>query len=171
MTQSFAGHSDGFIAIPHPILDLLLCGDISKRDLSILLLVVQLRHADLSTVGIGKTHAKVCLQSLLSRKLLVQHGTLPEYRLNIPYLATHLEADTGSRLDRLAFLVGRHLGIPSPNGNFIDARLPKKGTPLLPKRELDRYLEGNFEAASGWSFLSSRGKFEKDFVPPIDKYR
>jgi len=154
----------------------LLCLDLSKRDLNILLLVVRLtygcpghrwarlKQVDLATVGIGPTHASDCLQSLLARNLLVQHGTLPEYRLHLPNLATHVDAVTRSRQNRLILLISRQLGMPYYEGNFTEAFLPKRGRPMLPNSEVAPYLKGNIPRASGWSLSRSTKQFEKDFT-------
>ena len=168
---------DGFAAIPRPILDLLLCMPLSKRDLSILLLVIRLtygcrnarwahlKQADLAAVGIGPTHVKKCLQSLLSRELLVQNGARSEYRLNAPCQTSQIEKSTAARLERLTILVGFHLRT-SQKGNSSPAEPTKKVTRTLPKGELYPYQKGNIQAAKGWSFLRSSHKFEKDFDTP-----
>jgi hypothetical protein len=173
-TSSPIANRDGFTAIPRPVLDLLLCLPLSKRDLSILLLVMRLtygcrnarwahmKQVDLVAIGIGPTHARKCLQSLLSRKLLVQNGALPAYRLNASYQTSQIEKATEARLGRLTALVGYHLGT-SQNGNLSPAELPLLVTRTLPKGELYPYQNGNIRAASEWSFLRSSRRFEKDF--------
>lgn len=173
-TSSSSISSEGFTAIPRPIFDLLLCLPINKRDLTVLLLVARLtygcrdrqwahlKQADLITVGIGPTHAKSCLKSLLSRRLLIQNGTRLEFRLNVLEQTTHIEKETDVRLSRLTTLVSYHLG-SSQTGNISPASLPKTVTPPLPNEELYPYQNGNIQAASGWSFSHSSRQFEKDF--------
>lgn len=170
----------GFTAVPHPILDLLLCLPLSKRDLSILLLVVRLtygcrncrwahlRPVDLAAVGIGPTHARKCLQSLLTRKLLVQNASFPEYRLSIPYDTSLPETPPVIRRGRLAALVGSHL-VSSQKGIIAPADTPKMGTLPLPKQEHGAYQTGSMRVASGWSYSPSKRRFEKDATCPIDK--
>ena len=172
--SSSSAISEGFTALPHSILDLLLCHSLSKRDLSILLLVVRLtygcrnarwahlRQTDLATVGISSNHAKDCLHSLLSRTILIQNGIEPEYRLNVAFLAVHIETETSVRLDLLSGLIGRHLW-NSQKGNFAAAPRPQKGTRLFPNREVFPSPKGNIAKASRWSFSRSSRQFEKDF--------
>jgi hypothetical protein len=169
--SSFTASSEGFTAIPRPVLDLLLCLPLSKRDLSILLLVVrltygcrnrlwaQIKQADLAAIGIGPTHAKDCLRTLLDRKLLLQHGHSNYYCINDALFTQPLPNEVVVRLDRLAVAVGRNLGKTSPFGKPV----PRKVTLPLPIGEVFPYHNGNVSRASGWSFLRSRRKFEKDF--------
>jgi hypothetical protein len=169
--SSSPGRNDGFTAIPRLLFDLLLCLPLTKRDLTILLLVarltygcrdaewVSLKKADLAAVGIGSNHAKSCLQSLLVRKFLLRKGNCAEYRINDKLIATHLTNDAAKRLDRLSVLVGQQLAIPSRNGNS----LPDIGSPLFPNGEVSPSQNGNISQSPGWSFSRSRRRFEKNF--------
>lgn len=98
--------TEGFVAIPRGIFDLLLCQGLHKRELSLILLIVRLtygcrnrswahlKQADLTVIGIGPTHAKTTITALLARNLIEQNGNRREYRLH-PRLGTVHEIPRG----------------------------------------------------------------------------
>jgi hypothetical protein len=122
-------------------LDILLCADLTKRDLLILLLVARLtygcrgvhwasvRQRDLAAVGIGANHAQQCMQALLARGLLVQNGERPEYRLAVAVPPPERNAFT-VRFEKLQAVVRRHLDESSRNGKEA---VPKLGRKHFPK--------------------------------------
>jgi len=173
---------EGFTAIPHKTFDRLLCLDLSKRELLILLLVarlsfgcrsngwIRLRQVDLQAVGIGATHARECLDSLLHRGLLLQHGYEPEFRLG------NLAGEEASRRRRrLEKLIGRQLAQASQNRNSAKPSLTTTGTQFLPNEELSTYPNGKKTGTSGWQFDRSQSRFVKEKEASdryiIDKYK
>jgi hypothetical protein len=164
----------GFTAIPNAVLDAILCQPLSRREISILLLVARLtfgcrniqwahiKQADLVIIGIGPNHAKGCLLSLLAKNFLVQHGSQLEYCVNTEVLTKQPASDTAERLDRLSVLIGQHLGATSHKGKISPLVLPEMGTELFPKEELLPSRKGNISRRFEWSFSRSSRQFEKD---------
>lgn len=165
--------NEGFTALPRSMLDRLLCLDLTKRELLVLLLVARLtygcrgvrwakvRQADLAAVGIGANHAKQCLQALLARGLLLQNGENPEYRLASAVPPPERDAFT-ARFEKLQTAVRRHLDEASQNEK---EGVPKMGSDVFPNREENTSQKGKFPSLSGWDFNRSRGQFEKIFSP------
>lgn len=154
----------GFTPLPRRALDHLLCLNLSKRELLILLLVarltygcrgrswIRLRQADLQVVGIGANHARDCLESLLRQGQLVQNGIEPEYRLG--ELAG--EENTTRRLQRLEMLVSSQLAQSSQKGK---PSYPKSGTQTFHKEELTLSQKWKKASVSNWRFDRSRSQF------------
>src|SRR5579871_6005610 len=86
-------NTGGFTALPRGMIDGFLTLPLTRRELSVLLLVARLTYgcrnarwariaqADLAVVGIGANHAGEVLRSLLKRGLLERNGRRQEYRL------------------------------------------------------------------------------------------
>lgn len=172
------GPDGGFTALPRRVLDLLLCLSLTRRELSVLLLVARLTYgcrgaawarlsqADLAAVGIGANHAGEVLRSLLGRGLLQRNGNAPEYRLGGLERAEH-EA-SGARIRRLDALVARQLRPPSQNGSPM---LPETGGRAFPKREVSPSRNGNPSGVVPWRFDPSRSRFVCQDAARIDNDR
>lgn len=161
---------EGFTPLPRRTLDSLLCLDLSKRELLILLLVarltygcrgqpwIALRQTDLQVVGIGANHARDCLESLLGRGLLVQNESRPEYRLGELVDGE----DTPRRLQRLELLVVRQLINPSLQRNPSTKRkpaYPQLGSLPFQKAEPTLSIKGKKSDTSRWRFDRSASQF------------
>lgn len=167
---------EGFTALPRVLLDMLLCSDLSKREILILLLIARLtygckgatwarvRHADLSLVGIGANHAKACLEALLVRDMLIQNEEKNEYQLNMAALQQNAVTAT-ERLGRLSFLVSQHLRSASPNGKET---VPSLGRRFFPNREETPSQNRKNPNATAWHFSRSKSRFVKTNESAID---
>ena len=173
------GAPKGFTRIPHRTLDALLCLPLTRRELSVLLLVVRLtygcrdapwarlRQADLATIGIGAGHARQVLAGLLACGLLERHGSLPEYRIG--HAEGMPEARSAGRAERLDRLVAAHLAGSYRNGNIEGEGVPETGTRMLPKREVPPYRNSNASTVPLWRFDRSQGRFLENKEARIDK--
>jgi hypothetical protein len=172
---SFPG---GFVAIPRRTLDLLLCLPLTRRELSVLLLVARLTYgcrnaawarllqADLTAVGIGAGHARAALEGLISRGFLERRNGTPEYRFG--NLEGGFDAGASDRTGRLKGLVAAQLSRGYPDGK---GSVTREGIHALPKREIPPYRNGNASTVPAWRFDRSQGRFLEDTAAPIDKER
>ena len=165
--------ASGFTALPHALLAVLLCLPLTRRELSVLLLVARLTygcrnarwarlaHADLATVGIGASHAGEVLRSLLARGLLERSGRGQEYRLGDLGRAL----GDAERLRRLGALVARQL---RPSQAKTPA-VPKTVDGTLPFRDRYPSRNGSGAARTSWRFDRSQGRFVPRGEEAIDK--
>ena len=114
---------EGFVPLPRPFFDILLCDQdalgLGLRDVLLLLLIARLTHGcrdvvwaslaptHLAAVGIGRGHARECLDRLLGSGLVERNGDRDEYRLRSAL--PEGTASDGARKAVLGALVGRHL--------------------------------------------------------------
>jgi hypothetical protein len=113
----------GFVPLPRPFLDVLLCAQdvlgIGMREVLLLLLIARLTYgcrsrpwaalppAALAAVGIGRSHAREYLRRLLDSGLIERNGGRDEYRLRS--LAMPQETGLSERRRHLNALVCAHL--------------------------------------------------------------
>ena len=176
VTSSIPPQRDGFIAVPQPVMEWLLCLNLTQRELVVLLLVARLtygcrngtwatlRQADLMAVGIGANHAKEALARLLKRGLLIQEGSDANYRLGNP--SADDAEDMTERQAQLARLVSRKL---SESSRFRKVVVPQSGTEAFPNREEKPSILGNPSTGVTWSFSRSEGQFVKKNTSRIDR--
>ena len=157
---------DSFVAVPQPVMEWLLCLNLTQRELVVLLLVARLtygcrntawaslRQADLTVVGIGANHAKEVLTRLLDRGLLIREGSDAKFRLGNP--STDATEDMTERRSQLARLVSRQL---SESSRFRKGVVPSSGTEPLPNREEKPSANGNPSTGVTWRFSRSEGQF------------
>jgi len=169
----------GFAAIPRRTLDLLLCLPLTRRELSVLLLVARLTYgcrnaawarllqADLSAVGIGANHAHAVLEDLMSRHYLERRSGMPEYRLG--NLEAGFNAVASGRAGRLEALVAVQLtGMPR-NRKLQGMAVPDTGRLAVPKREVPSSQNGNASTVLVWRFDRSQRRFLSENKATIDK--
>ena len=185
----------GFTALPRRLLDAALCSDMGKRELYTWLLVarltygaqgkrwIALRPADLLALGIGSNHARTVLDGMLARRLLVQNGKKPEYRIAAPDIMETRQGVLGERRQRLRRLVLRQIGssaaakpfspffgnLVSQNGESAPTSAPKTGKETFPKGEENGSQKGNASTVPAWAFSRSHKRFVKKDAAPIDK--
>lgn len=172
-TPRTAAAPGGFTAIPRRTLDALLCIPLTRRELTVLLLVARLTYgcrnlrwanlsqADLAAVGIGANHAGEVLRALIGRGLLERDGTGTRYRMGE---TAHASAGQGAgRERRLEALVARHLRPPPHNGNTM---VPETGGQRFPERERSPSQNGNASSDSTWRFDRSRRGFVREGGAP-----
>jgi hypothetical protein len=162
-------------------MDMLLCLALTRRELSVLLLVVRLtygcrnarwarlRQSDLAAVGIGPNHAKETLDALLAGGLLIRNGAMPEYRLG--ELEGAADRQAKERAVRLEGLVAAQVAESSRNGKVGGQGLPETGTRTFPFQELSPYRNGNASTVPAWSFDRSQGRFLQKEGRAIDNDR
>jgi hypothetical protein len=158
----------GFTAVPRAVFDRLLCLDLTKRELLVVLLIIRLtygvrnvawmtlRQADLAAVGIGANHAKATLALLLRRGIIAY-----DHDRNAYQVARGVGHDIGSdeteamRAGHLARLVAEQLARPTQ----AERSLTETGCQMLPKREEGTSQNGNLPSRVPWQFCLSRKGF------------
>jgi hypothetical protein len=168
----------GFVAVPRRTLDLLLCLPLTRRELSVLLLVARLTYgcrnaawarllqADLTAVGIGAGHARAALNGLISRGFLERRNGMTEYRLG--NLDGGLDPGALEKTGRLERLVAAQLAGSYRNGK---AGITKRGSRTFPEREVLPSRNGNTSTVPAWRFDRSKGRFLPEMGTAIDKER
>ncbi len=85
MTPSSSQFAFGFAPIPRKLLDHLLTGSLSKNELLLALLVarltygcqdaatVELKLSDLKIIGVRASHARKCIDALISKGIIQKH--------------------------------------------------------------------------------------------------
>jgi phage replication O-like protein O len=118
MEQVNDNFSKGHTQVPHWIFHCLLLTDLSKRELKVVLLVIRLtlgcqkkwakiKQRDLSIIGVGETHAKEVLSTLLETKIILLNEKTQTYGLNEEFLNSQLTKSVSiNSLDRL---IGKQL--------------------------------------------------------------
>jgi hypothetical protein len=168
----------GFAAIPRRTLDLLLCLALTRRELSVLLLVARITYgcrnaawarllqADLSAVGIGAGHARAALEGLISRGYLERRDGTAEYRLG--NLEGGFDAGASGRAKRLEGLVAAQLA-----GSYRNRKtgVTKSVSRPFPEREVLPSQNGNTSTSVPWRFDRSQGRFLPELESAIDKER
>lgn len=158
----------GFTAVPRAVFDRLLCLDLTKRELFVMLLIVRLtygvrnspwvtlRHADLAAVGISASHAKATLALLLRRGVLAYDHDRNAYQVT-PGFGHDLEtAETeAKRAGHLARLIAEQL----TRTTQAERSLTITGCQTLPKREEGTSQNGNLPSRAPWQSCRSRQGF------------
>jgi hypothetical protein len=150
------------------VFDCLLCLDLTKRELLVVLLIVRLtygvrnaawvtlRQADLAAVGIGASHAKSTLSLLLRRGVIAYDRDQNAYQIARGIGHSRDTAETeAKRAGPLARLVAEQLA----RTVRTCPALPRMGCQTLPKREDGTSQKGNLPGAAVSKFCSSRGGF------------
>ena len=160
----------GFTAIPRAVFDRLLCMDLTKRELAIVLLIMRLtygcrnsswailRQADLAAVGIKANHAKACLEALLNKGVIAYDQACQAYQV-VPNFARNTgnpSPEEGERTKHLSALVARHLTVTADASKHP---IPKQGSPKFPFWEEIPSQNGNRSPRSLWQFSRSRQGF------------
>ena len=167
------------MALPQDVMTCLLCLDLTRRELVVMLLVARLtygcrgkvwatlRGADLRVVGIGANHAKAVLTRLIERGLLVKDTTAITYRLRVSVEEETERTETAERKALLKNLVRNHLAdFPKTELTF-----PKRGIQGLREEERTTYRKGKPSKDVAWRFSRSQGRFLKENRDPIEKER
>ena len=157
----------GFIAFPRAIFDQLLCIDLTKRELSVCLLLARLtygcrnagwatlRQADLAAVGIGANHARACLERLLNKGGIACDAEGRSYQIarGLVDAGNTMLSTESERVQGLASLIARQLA------HMKEPRSPEMGSRVFLKREEIASQNGNTSGTSVWKFSPSRQRF------------
>lgn len=147
MNSTSTDSLEGFTKFPHTVLERLLLGQLSKRELILVLLIARLTfgchkewakiiQADLSAIGIRPNHARSIIASSLEKRLILQNQKTKQYKLG----SFDLTSAAGDA-ERLKKLVGKQLiDKSSYNGN---SDIPIQGTDGLLNQEHASSYNGN----------------------------
>ncbi len=181
-TFYFPQPQGSFVALPQDVMTRLLCLDLTRRELVVLLLVARLtygcrgkvwatlRGADLRVVGIGANHAKEVLARLIERGILVRGETATHYRLSVFVEEETERTETAERKELLKKLVRNQLAKSPKREPAFSVNSPSEKN-KFPKEEEITSLKGNTSTNVAWRFSRSQGRFLKENEGSIEKER
>lgn len=162
----------GFTAVPRILFDRVLCLDLTKRELIVLLLIIRLtygvrnvawvclRQTDLAVVGISASHAKATMESLLKRGAVTFDGDRKAYQITRGFVSgveNRKEVET-KRGAHLARLVAHQLTLTS---EVSRQGVPKTESRILPEQERNISRKGKVSEADAREFSRTRQGFVK----------
>lgn len=98
----------------------------------------KLRNTDLQVVGISDSHAKVVIESMVIKDIIIRNEKTKAYKLSPTYFDKLLKVKE-PQLEKLAKIIGRHLPKTSQKGKV---NVPEMGGTNLPKEEENTYQIG-----------------------------